>query len=128
MARRRRRTRENPSVGVWVALGLVGAVGAGVGIYYLTKPKAPVAPPIVNPATGQPVTAAQQAQIAAAQAQANADLAAANAMLLGQGQGQNNTSSTDTSGDTGTTSSGPVNTGVPQVDQAANQAAAQLGF
>lgn len=128
---RRRRARENPSTGVWIALGLVGAVGAGVGIYYLTKPKAAATPaattaPTVNPATGQPITADQQAQLNAALAQASAQLQAANGILLNQGAQQN--AAAASGGSSSTSSGGPVSTGIPQVDQAANNAASQLGF
>jgi hypothetical protein len=38
----RRRSRENPSETVWVLLGITAAVGVGVGVYFLTKPKQPV--------------------------------------------------------------------------------------
>lgn len=128
MSRRRSRAKENPSAGMWLAIGL-GVTAAGVGIYFLTKPKAPAAATTINPSTGQPLTAAQQAALNAQIAQANADAAAAMANLLGEGAAQNNAVATsgDTSGTT-STSSGPVNTGIPQVDNAANNAASQLGF
>ena len=107
---------------MWVLLGL-GVVGAGAAVYFATRPAAP-APTTVNPSTGQPITAAQQAQLNAQIAQANAAVAAQMGTLLNEGAQQN--AAADTSGDT-TTSNIP-STGNPDVDNAVNQAASQLGF